>query len=367
MATTPCLSDYLMEMIPYFALFGNELEHTQKRVKRALFSICNIFYLQLEINNNNHQFSRGKLVKNVNNNYRIILGIIKLFRVIPVLTYSGSLMFINIAFAQTHEEIQWYQLLLLTVGAFLINGFLSHSLNDIYDWESGTDRKSRGILSGGSKVLKQGLLHKGHLNRIAFLSIFAILFIGLYLYILHGMPVLLALLIGIFSAWAYSCPPFRLAYKPIIGELIGIWVPGVVLSTASYFVLTGKFHKVPFYAGIIQTTLILGWIMLHHIPDIPADLLALPRKLTTPALCFQLWGPKKAALPSIFYSSLAAILSFLGFLYIHEIFAWMLLPCLIGIWAGATANAKDIYDVTKRQLVNIAAIFANGIIFAILI
>ncbi|NLZ52824.1 MAG: hypothetical protein GX892_06715 [Thermoanaerobacteraceae bacterium] len=129
--------------------------------------------------------------------------------------------------------------------------------------------------------------------------------------------------------------------------------------------MTGEFHPVPFFAAIIQTTLILGWIMLHHIPDIPADLSAKPCKLTTPALCFQLWGPKGSVLPSIFYSSLAAILSFLGFLYINQVFAWMVLPCLIGIWTGVTANAKDVHDVTKRQLVSIAVIVANSIIFAI--
>ncbi|NLZ52090.1 MAG: prenyltransferase [Thermoanaerobacteraceae bacterium] len=304
-------------------------------------------------------------MKTINKN--TVLGVIKLFRVIPVLTYSGSLMFISIAFAHKYSEIQWYHLLPMLAGGFLINGFLSHSLNDINDWESGTDQVSRGILSGGSKVLKQRLLHKVALNRIALLSLFAILMIGLYLYMFRGILVLAAVAVGVFAAWAYSCPPFRLAYNPILGELIGIWVPGVVLSTASYFVLTGEFHPVPFFAALIQTTLILGWIMLHHVPDIPADLSAIPCKLTTPALCFRLCGPKGSTLPSIFYSGLAVTLSFLGFIYIHQVFVWMVLPCLIGIWAGVTANAKDVHDVTKRQLVSIAAIVANSIIFAILV
>ena len=304
-------------------------------------------------------------MKTINKN--TVLGVIKLFRIIPVLTYSGSLMFISIAFAQKYREILWHHLLPLVAGGFLINGFLTHSLNDINDWESGTDQVSKGILSGGSKVLKQGLLHKVALNRIAYLSLLLIFMISLYLYMFRGILVLAAVAVGVFAAWAYSCPPFRLAYKPIIGELIGIWAPGVVLSTASYFVLTGEFHLVPFFAAIIQTTLILGWIMLHHIPDIPADLLATPRKLTTPALCFQFFGPKGAILPSIFYSCIAAMLSFLSFLYVNQVFAWMVIPCFIVIWAGVTANVIDIRDVTKRQLVCIAAIVANSIVFALLV
>lgn len=304
-------------------------------------------------------------MKTINRN--TVLGVIKLFRIIPVLTYSGSLMLISIAFAHKYREILWYQLLPLASGVFLINGFLSHSLNDINDWESGTDQVSKGILSGGSKVLKQGLLHKVALNRIAYLSLLLIFMISLYLYMFRGILVLAAVAVGVFAAWAYTCPPFRLAYSPFLGELIGIWIPGVVLSTASYFVLTGEFHLVPFFAALIQTTLILGWIMLHHIPDIHADLLATPRKLTTPALCFQFFGPKGAILPSIFYSCIAAMLSFLSFLYVNQVFAWMVIPCFIVIWAGVTANVIDIRDVTKRQLVCIAAIVANSIVFALLV
>lgn len=312
-------------------------------------------------------YLRRSALKTIHKNRNAILGLWKLFRAIPVLTFSGSLMLINVAFARRHGTAFWYHVLPLVVGGFLINGFLGHSLNDINDWQSGTDQVSQGILSGGSKVIKEGLLYKDALNIIAFLSLLAILLIGLYLYILRGLLVLVALAIGIFTAWAYTCPPFRLAYKPFLGELMGLWISGVVLSTASYFVLTGGFHHLPFFAGIIQTTLLVGWIMQHHIPDIPADLSAKPRKLTTPALFFLLWGPDRAAVPSIFYYSLAAALSMLGFLYIHEIFAWMLMPSFVGIWAGATTDTMDVYDVTKRQLITTAAIVANSVIFAILV
>lgn len=298
---------------------------------------------------------------------KTLLGLWKLFRVIPVLTFTGSTMLINIAFAWKQGVALWPHVLPLVVGGFLINGFLGHSLNDINDWESGTDKASKGILSGGSKVVKKGLLSKRDLNKVAFFSLFTILLIGLYLFLLRGFLVIAALGIGVFIAWAYTCPPFRLAYKPIIGELMGLWVAGVVLSTASYFVLTGGYHQVPFLAGVVQTTLLTGWIMQHHIPDIPADLSAIPRKLTTPALLFLRWGPDRAVLPAIFYFSLAAALSIMGFLYIHEIFVWMLLPALIGILAAAMTNTVDVYDATKKQLITTAAIIANSVFFAILI
>lgn len=306
-------------------------------------------------------------MKTISNNRKTILGLWKLFRIVPVLTFSGTLMLINVAFAGKHGAVHWHLAFLLVAGGFLINGFLGHALNDINDWESGTDQVSRGILSGGSKVIKEGLFYKETLNRVALWSLSVILLIGFYLYLIRGSLILAALAIGVLIAWAYTCPPLRLAYKPFLGELMGIWLSGVVLSTASYFVLTGGFHIVPFFAGIIQTTLLVGWLMQHHIPDIPADLSATPRKLTTPALFFMLWGPKRAALPSMFYFSAAASLSLLGSLYIHKVLAWMMLPCLIGIWAGVTADAEDVHDVTKRQLITTAAIVVSSIIFAIFV
>lgn len=305
-------------------------------------------------------------MKTISKNRKAILGLCRLFRAIPVLTFTGSLMVINIAFARRQGANLWPEVLPLVLGGFLINGFLGHSLNDISDWESGTDRVSQGILSGGSKVIKKGLLSKNALSKVAFSTLLIILLIGFYLYMLRGFLVLVALAIGVFTAWAYTCSPFRLAYKPFLGELMGLWVSGVVLSTASYFVLTGAFHWVPFFAGVVQSTLLVGWIMQHHIPDIPADLSATPRKLTTPALFFLRWGPNWAAVPSMLYFCLATVFSVIGFLYIHESFVWMLPTGFIGIWAGITTNTMDIHDVTKRQLITTTAIIANSVIFALL-
>lgn len=306
-------------------------------------------------------------MKTISKNTKTLFGLWKLFRVIPVLTFTRSIMLINIAFAWKQGVAIWPHVLPLVVGGFLINGFLGHSLNDINDWESGTDKVSKGILSGGSKVVRKGLLSKKDLNKVAFFSLNIILLIGLYLYLFRGFLVIVALGIGVFIAWAYTCPPFRLAYKPFIGELMGLWVAGVVLSIASYFVLTGGFHPVPFFAGVVQTTLLTGWIMQHHIPDIPADLSAIPQKLTTPALFFMRWGSRGAVLPAIFYFSLAVAASIMGFLYINEIFICMLLPALIGILAAAMTDTVNVHDATRKQLITTAAIIANSIIFAILI
>lgn len=306
-------------------------------------------------------------MESLRNKKNTFFGIWQIFRAIAVITFSGSLIFINIAFAWKYESVQWQHVLALVLGCFLINGFLGHSLNDINDWLTGTDVVSKGILSGGSKVIKNGVFDIRDLNRVAHFSLTIVLSIGLYLYFLRGLLVLAALAYGIFVAWAYTCPPFRLAYKPIIGEWIVFVASGIVLSTASFFVLTGGFHIVPFFAGIVQTTLLTAWIMQHHIPDIPADLSAKPKKLTTPALFFFLWGKDMAAMPAIIYYGMAAVLSIIGFLYIHRIFVWMIIPGIVGICVSCATDTKNVKDATNKQLITTLIIIANSIAFALFI
>lgn len=211
-------------------------------------------------------------------------GYLKLFRLMPVLTFTGSLLLINFALARaTGGNNILLPGFFLFLGGFVINGFFAHSINDIYDWKSGTDKCSPGILSGGSKVLKWGFLDEKDLKRTAAISVFVCIMTAAYFFILRGAIVAAALGIGLFLAWAYTNPPLRLSYRPFMGELLCLWLSGVILSTVSYFVLTGRFDKVPFFAGVVQCTAIMGWLMQHHLPDIFSDLAASPRKLTTPA------------------------------------------------------------------------------------
>jgi 1,4-dihydroxy-2-naphthoate octaprenyltransferase len=299
---------------------------------------------------------------------RKILGLWTLMRFMPVLTFSGSIVLINISYAwQKAGAAVTHPALILAAGALTINGLLAHSLNDIEDWRSGTDRVSRGILSGGSKVLKYGFFTQPDLRKIGILALSISLGIGIYFYIFRGPLVLAALAFGIFAAWVYTCPPLRLAYRPFLGEWICLWLSGTVLSTASYFVLTGGFDIFPFFAGVVQSTLVLGWLMQHHVPDISADLSAAPVKLTTPAYFYLRWGPQYAMMPSAMYFVLALVLSIAGYYYIHPVFLGMAFVAILGILAVASTKSQDVMDVTRKQLFTTALIIINSMVFTIYI
>lgn len=305
-------------------------------------------------------------MKNIKRISRKFLGLWTLFRPVPVLAFSGSIVLMNASCAwQKAGPAVLKPTLVLAAGAFVMNSFLAHSLNDIEDWRSGTDRVSRGILSGGSKVIKYGLLDQHELGRIALSALLFSLGIGIYFYLLRGPLVLAALLFGIFSTWAYTCPPLRLGYRPFLGEWVCVWLSGVVLSAASYFVLTGGFDIVPFFAGIVQNTLALGWVMQHHVPDIDADLAAIPVKLTTPVYFYLRWGRRYVMAPSAMYFALALGFSLAGSYYIHPVFLWMSLIAALGLMAASYTNSRDVIDVSVKQLFTMGLTILNSLIFSV--
>jgi len=305
-------------------------------------------------------------MKNIKLVSKKFLGLWTLFRLMPVMSYSGSIVIMNAAAASQSAGIAVFKpALILAAGAVTMNGLLAHSLNDMEDWRSGTDKVSGGILSGGSKVIKYGLFNRPDLGKIAFLAVLFSLGIGLYFCILRGPLVLAALAFGIFAAWAYTCPPLRLAYRPLLGELICLLLSGVVLSAASYFVLTGGFAILPFFAGAVHCMLVTGWIMQHHVPDMDADLAASPVKLTTPAYFYRRWGRPSAMVPSAMYYALALVMSLAGYRFIHPVFLWMAFVAVMGIAAACSTRSQDVMDVTKKELYMIVLTMLDSLAFAV--
>ncbi len=80
-------------------------------------------------------------------------------RVIPVLLWSFSALTLGTALAAHGRDLDvWFYLGAVALGV-LIQGLLAHSVNEVEDWRSGTDRHaSPRVISGGSKVIVAGLL-----------------------------------------------------------------------------------------------------------------------------------------------------------------------------------------------------------------
>lgn len=279
-----------------------------------------------------------------------IKAIYSLIRIMPVLSWGISSSMLGLGFAYAvHKEILWLDYLLILLLIILIHGVVSHALNDLEDWKSGTDQLSPGILSGGSGVIRRKQYNIDELSGIARAGLLLTLIVSGYFVWTVGPSILIIPGIAVWSAIAYSCTPFRFSYYPLTGEwLCGF--PAVFSGTVgTFYVLTRTIEPAPLIAGGIHALLAIGLLMHHHISDIHSDLQAVPRKLTTVAWVSLMTGIKATPLVELFYFLLALIAGAAGGLYYHPVL-WITVPAALGcIGTALTTNPEDIISITRQE------------------
>jgi len=273
-----------------------------------------------------------------------------LIRVFPVLSWGISSSLVGLGFSYAvNNRIRWMDYGLIILLIILVHGVVSHAFNDREDWLSGTDQLSPGILSGGSGVIlnKQYRIEElSWIGKAALLLAFSEAFYFLWRV---GPPFLIILAVAVWSAIAYSCAPFRLAYHPLTGEWLCA-VPAVFTCAAgTFYVLTGTLQPVVLIAGIIHALLAIGLLMHHHISDISSDLQAVPPKLTTVALVGITLGTRKTPLVELVYFLLALLMAVVGGIFFHPVF-WITVPAALGCMGAAlTTLPEDIMSITNKE------------------
>ncbi|RKD33906.1 hypothetical protein BET03_08235 [Thermohalobacter berrensis] len=279
-------------------------------------------------------------------------GIYKLIRMVPVIGWCMTSSLLALAFAIGNIDINYIVIInfiLAMLILIILHGIVSHSINDKYDWISYTDQKTRGILSGGSKVLKKGLLTIRDLDKLAIIGIISSLLIATFFVLKFGFLVFIGILIGIWSAVTYSLPPFRFSYKPFLGEWFCAFPALVTATNAVYYILTGRISFVSILISLINAFLCIGWLMHHHISDIEGDMRAFPIKKTTVLFTVLNFGREYAVVVPIVYYIFSLLLSFAGLFYISKAF---LIPAIISLTCiilEGTTNTLDIDDITKKE------------------
>ncbi|MEW6724076.1 MAG: prenyltransferase [Bacillota bacterium] len=313
----------------------------------------------------------GQAYANAERMRRTILGLAVLTRALPVLSWSMSAAMIGAALAWDRPALaswagedrhRWPLLLSVAAIAWLIQGIAAHAINDAADWRSGTDRLSVGRLSGGSGVVRRGLLASRHLPLIAALALVAAGLVAHQLALTLG-PVTWAFLgTGVWAAVAYTTNPLRLAYRPILGEWLAPFPAVVACTVGSCFVLTGSIDRQSILYGALHGLFCLAWLMQHHLADIPADLAARPPKMTTPAWIAHHWGLSTARWPSVIYFAAAG-----GFaLVAGGPIPITLLLVSVGAILGACTDPASPDDIARKELVMIGISIANAVSLAAL-
>jgi 1,4-dihydroxy-2-naphthoate polyprenyltransferase len=187
-------------------------------------------------------------------------------------------------------------------GRALLAGFglvLTHisvnTLNDYFDYRSGIDLMTRRTpFSGGSGILKEGLLQPKEVLRMGLLSLLLAVPIGIYFIFLHGWLLLPLLLVAAFCVLLYS--------PVILKQPWPEWAPGVGLGVlpilGMYFAQTGTYTFAAVIAAVPSGILVHNLLLLNEFPDIEADRQAARKTLPITA------GGKPA---SIVYSALTIL------------------------------------------------------------
>lgn len=288
-------------------------------------------------------------------------GVVGLMRPVPLAVWSVPTVTFGFL-SQPFWTRNWgYALALAVLGAMVLQGLITHGLNDLYDWQSGTDQESPGVISGGSKVLLHGSLDSVGIWRIVWASIgiYVALAVGLAMY--RGEAVLVWAGLGLAGSIVYSVPPMRLSYRPGLGEWIALFpamLSGVLLGALAA-------NPVLSFGAIVAATwygvFCVASVMQHHFSDIGADWASNPQKRTTPAYWHMALGrtPKE---PVVTYEVMALAIAGLGavrdFSFFSPLIGATLLEVAFTVWTRLDGGIGHLtrMDLAIKALVPLAVV-----------
>jgi len=283
-------------------------------------------------------------------------------RVIPVLLWSFSAITLGTALAADDGTLHgWYYLGAVTLG-LLIQGLIAHCVNELEDWRSGTDRHdSPRVISGGSKVLVNGLLSRRGLIGLWWAAFALTTILGLAMVASRGIVMLPFGLAGVAGAVCYTMPPLRAAYHPVIGELIAFVCLGLCVIGAAVL-QGGDVDGATLAAAVAVAAYAVGMLMVHHYLDHDADRSARPQKRTTIVAL----GLERGRYYAIAWCVLAIAAAIAA--------AWSrpeLLPLVgayaLGLVAHMRCRPRDVASVTRCELAIIFAGISGALVSAALL
>lgn len=235
-------------------------------------------------------------------------GILQLMRPVPLTVWSVPTIVFGFMSVPSPSSNWAWPLFWAILGALVLQGFVTHGLNDLYDWQSGTDQTSQGRISGGSKVLSLGLLTPRGIWSLVIAGTIVYAGVAGALASWRGWEVWIWAILGWIGAVFYSLPPMRFSYRPGLGE----W--GALFPAMASGVALGALAANPTWTN--TSTLAVIWygifcvasVMQHHFSDIPADWRSIPQKRTTPAYWMHQRG-RHAQEPVLFYEMLALVMA----------------------------------------------------------
>ncbi len=263
----------------------------------------------------------------------------------------------SVAFYYGYWHIPHMILVLIGLVAFHIS---VNVLNDYYDFKTGIDLiTKRTPFSGGSGLLPSGKISPKKVLYMGIISLGTGCLIGTYFLFVAGWQLLPILIIGIISICFYN----PLLSKIMVGEIFAGLGLGLLPVLGIYFIFTGNFTPIAFFAAIPAFLLTFNLLFLNEFPDEEADKTGGRRHLVI------FLGKEKAG---VLYSIITTIvyLWIIGGVIAGVFPVWALLAVLtvpIGIKAikGALIDYNDFEKFIKVQGHNVFVVLVTQALFAL--
>jgi len=166
--------------------------------------------------------------------------------------------------------------LLAGIGLILAHASCN-TLNDYFDYKSGVDKVTTITpFSGGSGLIRQGLLKPGEVFWFGAICLLLDIPIGLYFCITKGWLLLPLIVVAAICVVFYS-PVILKWYWPEWSPLLGL---GVLPVLGMYFSQTGAYTWSALIAAMPAGFLVHNLLLLNEFPDIEADKVGHRKTLT---------------------------------------------------------------------------------------
>lgn len=271
-----------------------------------------------------------------------------LLRIIAVVSSSFATVISSALPLIFHSEINhdrvFLSFILVSFGALVIHGLLTHLYNDYADYLSGTDAHSPAVLSGGSRVIQKKLLSPYLVHQLAIHLTISLLIVAFVFAMTSYWTLTILLLVGVWAAYSYSMPPFCFSYRPFIGEGLSLFPAIFFLGLAIPWLLLDTIPLWAYQNALINAFICMAWVMVHHIPDVQADQQANPVKRTSVVWFVEKFGRRSAVIPAIIYLMLAA---FVALTLFYSRFWHGIIVVLLLVYMTRLVIKTDVENVQK--------------------
>jgi 1,4-dihydroxy-2-naphthoate octaprenyltransferase len=253
--------------------------------------------------------------------------------------------------------VRWSAVIAALFGSILIQ-IGTNLANDVFDYEKGTDTHER---IGPLRVTQAGLLSAKQVRFGMIVSFALAAFVGGYLVMLGGVPIVIIGLASIASGVAYTGGPYPLGYHGL-GDIFVLVFFGPVAVCGTTYVAAGHVDAVSFVAAIAAGALATGVLVVNNVRDIEGD--ALTNKRTLAVRFGRGFGVAEYAALLLIAEIIPIVLVFGFGVHVLALAALITLPWAVKLIV--TLNAHREGDILNRTLANTAKLLlVHGVLLSI--